>query len=255
VMVEGKTIIVTGGASGIGKSAAMLFARDGAHVIIAGRSAEAGERLANELTAAGGSAVFCRTDVSSEPQVASLIEFTVRRFGRIDGAFNNAGAVQKMKLFDELTSEEFDESLGTNLRGVFLCMKYEIAAMRKTGGGAIVNTASVGSCVAVPRASEYHAAKHGVSGLTRAAAAEARYTKVRVNAVLPGFIITPMVEQLVETAEFKAVLAQNAVQERHSIGRFGRPEDVARAARWLLSDDSDFINGVMLPVDGGYLAR
>jgi NAD(P)-dependent dehydrogenase (short-subunit alcohol dehydrogenase family) len=254
-MVQGKTIIVTGATSGIGKTAATLFARDGARVVIAGREVEDGRAIERELTDAGGSAVFCKVDVSSEPEVQNLVEFTQGRFGRIDGAFNNAGVGQRMKLLEELTSQEFDESLAVNLRGVFLCMKHEIAAMRKTGGGAIVNTASVGSCVAVPQAAEYHAAKSGVSGLTRAAAAEARYTKVRVNAVLPGLILTPMIQQLVGTEEFKAVLAKNAVEERHSIGRLGRPEDVARAARWLLSDDSEFINGVMLPVDGGYLAR
>jgi 2,5-dichloro-2,5-cyclohexadiene-1,4-diol dehydrogenase 1 len=177
----------------------------------------------------------------------------VERFGRLDGAFNNAGIPMHFKLLPDLTSQEYDKVTGVHERGVFLCLKYEIAAMRQSGGGAIVNTSSTGGQTALPFMAEYVAAKHGILGLTRAAASEARNTDVRVNAVLPGLIATPALasagEDYANSPEMKIIV------ERHSIGRIGQPEDVARAVKWLLSDESAFVNGVALPVDGGYLAR
>jgi NAD(P)-dependent dehydrogenase (short-subunit alcohol dehydrogenase family) len=154
-----------------------------------------------------------------------------------------------------MSAADFDTVHGVNSRGVFLCLKYEIGAMSGSGGGAIVNTSSSSGERGIPHTADYTAAKHGVVGLTRAAAAEVRYTGVRVNAILPGLIVTPMVEHLKETPEFIAFNATNATAERHSIGRYGEPIDVARVVKWLLSDESGFVNGVALPVDVGYLAR
>ena len=254
-MLEGKVIIVTGAASGMGRASAILFAASGAKVLLADRSAEAGEEVAHGIRDAGGAAHFHQTDVSNEKAVEAMVTAAISKYGRLDGAFNNAGVAMRLKLLPDLTSEEYNFVCDVNQTGVFLCMKYEIAAMRKTGGGAIVNTSSAAGQMAVPHAAEYIASKHAVVGLTRAGSAEARETGVRVNAILPGMILTPMIEQLNQGANFYAADHTEWVAERHSIGRFGQPDDIARAAKWLLADESSFINGVCLPVDGGYLAR
>jgi 2,5-dichloro-2,5-cyclohexadiene-1,4-diol dehydrogenase 1 len=254
-MLQNKVIIVTGGGSGMGRASAIMFAAVGAKVLIADWSEEGGQSAADEIGKAGGDAIFLRTDVSKEDDVERMVKIAVETFGRLDGAFNNAGLPTKAKLLPDLTSEEYESVHGVNERGVFLCMKYEIAVMRHTGGGAIVNTSSCGGQMATSYGAEYFASKHAVIGLTRSGAAEAGITGVRVNSILPGMIVTPMIEGLMDDPNFQKSLAASGNNDRHSVGRFGQPDDIAKAAKWLLSDESAFINGVNLPVDGGFLAR
>lgn len=254
-MLQNKVIIVTGGGSGMGRASALMFAVEGAKVLVADWSDDSGQSTVDEIIEAGGIAIFLKTDVSKEEDVKRMVESALDNFGTLDGAFNNAGIPTRAKLLPDLTCAEFDIVHGINERGVFLCMKYEIEAMRQRGGGAIVNTSSCGGQMATPYGSEYFASKHAVIGLTRSGAAEAGLTGVRVNAILPGMILTPMMDQLAQNPNFKASLEASGNNDRHSIGRFGQPDDVAKAAKWLLSDESAFINGVNLPVDGGFLAR
>ena len=254
-MLEGRVVIVTGGSSGIGRASAKVFAQAGASVVVADRAEEGGHAVVEEIRRDGGTAIFQRTDISDEASVEAMVTAAVAAHGRIDGAFNNAGIEMKLKAFPDLSSDEFDLAYAVNMRGCFLCMKYEIAAMRLTGGGAIVNTASAVGALGVQFAAEYVATKHGVVGLTRAASTEAKETGVRVNTVLPTLTHTPMIDRLAQSAGFVAHDDAEANLKRHTIGRYAEPEDVARAAKWLLSDESAFVNGVLLPVDGGYMAR
>lgn len=254
-MLENKVIIVTGGGSGMGQASAVMFAQVGAKVLVADWSEDGGRETVETITSAGGQAIFQRTDVSKEADVERMVKTAVDSFGRLDGAFNNAGLPTRAKLLPELSSEDYDAVHGVNERGVFLCMKYEIAAMRHTGGGAIVNTSSCGGQMATSYGAEYFASKHAVVGLTRSGAAEAGITGVRVNSILPGMILTPMTAGLADNPNFAKSLESSGNSDRHSIGRFGQPDDIAKAAKWLLSDESAFINGVNLPVDGGFLAR
>jgi NAD(P)-dependent dehydrogenase (short-subunit alcohol dehydrogenase family) len=255
-MLKDKVIIVTGAASGIGRAAAIQFAQAGAVVIVADIAETGGGETAHQISESGGSSFFIKTDVASEDDVKNMVNATIAKFGRLDGAFNNAGIEMHVKIVPDLSKEEFLRVQSVNLVGVFLCMKYEMAAMKSVTGGSIVNTASIGGMIGVPLAADYIASKHGVVGLTRAASTEFRQTNVRVNAVLPGAIMTPMVEErLMSNPEYTKSAQFESVRERHSVGRLGKPDDVAFAAKWLLSDEAAFINGVILPVDGGYTAR
>ena len=251
--LKDKVILVTGGGSGIGLATSLLLAEAGAKVLVSGRTGAKVEAAVSKITEAGGIACAVEADVSREADVVAMVDRAVAEYGRLDGAFNNAGVEMHNKLADDHEPEASDNLLSINARGIFLCMKYEIRAMRKTGGGAIVNNSSMNGLVAIPHATEYTASKHAVNGATRGAASEARETGVRVNAVLPGLIVTPMIEKLKDDPGFKDHFA--TALERHSIGRFGEPEDVGYAVRWLLSDEAAFINGAMLAVDGGYTAR
>ncbi len=252
-MLAGKVVIVTGAGSGIGKASALLFAQEGARVGIIERDAASGQAVAAQIEQSGGEALFCEVDVADERQVIAGVEAVVARFGRLDGAFNNAGVEMTNELVPDLATPDWQRVIDINLTGVFLCMRHQSQAMAEHGG-AIVNMSSGDGIIGQPHAADYVASKHGVIGLTRAASCEARFTKVRVNALLPGLILTPMVEErLFANPAFEAQVAP--MVERHSIGRFGRPEDVAEAACWLLSDRSAFVNGALLTVDGGYTAR
>lgn len=250
--LKDKVIIVTGAASGIGRSSAMRIAKAGARLVASDISNEAGEALVAQIRAEGGQAKFIKADVGVEDDVKALVAQTVDAFGRLDGAFNNAGIVQCGKPLHELSTEEWDRAIKVDLTGIFWGIKYQVMAMMKNGGGAIVNTASSLGQVAIANASEYVAAKHGVIGLTRAAAADYGALGIRVNAILPGIIETPVIESLSQNEEFKAFLVK--LRDRHPIGRFGQPGEIGEAATWLLSPSASFVNGASIAVDGGYLA-
>jgi NAD(P)-dependent dehydrogenase (short-subunit alcohol dehydrogenase family) len=243
---------VTGGGAGIGRAASLCFADAGATVIVADFDIAAGEETASMIERTGAQAVFVRTDVSQEGEVKELVATTVERFGKLDGAFNNAGIAQSHKPLHEISGAEWQRVIDVDLTGVFWCMKYEITAMLETGRGAIVNTSSALGVVAMPITSDYTAAKHGVMGLTRAAAIDYAERGIRVNAVLPGITMTPIVEKALTDAAF----AQNfdGLVRRHPIGRAATPTEIAMGARWLLSDEAAYVTGTSLALDGGYTA-
>lgn len=248
--ITGRSIIVTGGASGIGEAAVRLLAENGAKVTIADLSADKGQALAAELVGAGGTVQFVRTDISAERDVIAMVDAAVAAYGRLDGAFNNAAVPNLGRPMADITLEEFSRCQNINLVGTFLCMKYEILALLKTGGGAIVNTSSTCGLVNVPMTSEYTASKHGVSGLTKAAAGDYGEHNIRVNAIAPSSTRTPMYEGYRETnPNFDAHVA-----DLHLLGRASDPIEQAAPAVFLLSDAASFITGTILATDGGYTA-
>jgi len=248
---EGKVALVTGAASGIGRASALAFARAGAKTVVADVVVEGGEETVRMIKAAGGDALFVRTDVSKAAEVETLIQQVVETYGRLDYAHNNAGIEGEGAPTADCTEENWDRIININLKGVWLCMKYAIPQMLKHGGGAIVNTASVAGLVGVPGGSAYSAAKGGVVQLTRTVALEYAKAGIRVNAVCPGAIRTPMVERIVANRpEVEAVIIA-----LEPIGRLGKPEEIAEAVVWLCSDAASFVTGVPLPVDGGWVAQ
>jgi NAD(P)-dependent dehydrogenase (short-subunit alcohol dehydrogenase family) len=251
-LLDNKTYIVTGGGGGIGRDASRVLAEAGAHVIVTDIATASGEETVAAIRSAGLSAGFFKADLASEDEIRALVQHAVGTRGRLDGAFNNAGLEQCALPLHELSLDQWERAIRIDLTSVFLCLKHEIIAMLKSGGGAIVNTASSLGQVAIANASEYIAAKHGVVGLTRAAAAEYARQGIRVNAVLPGIVLTPMISRLVADPAFGAFF--DKVKERHPIGRFGEPREIGEAVKWLLSDGASFVNGAAFAVDGGYLA-
>lgn len=252
-MLSGKSIIVTGGSNGIGRAASRHFAQNGAKVLVADWDEVSGLDTVAEIKSAGEQALFIKTDVTNEADVEAMVAYAVENFGALDGAFNNAGVEMSNKLITELDAETWRRVINVDLTGVFFCMKHELKAM-KGRAGAIVNMASGNGEIAQAFSSDYVSAKHGVVGLTRAASTEFPFTGVRVNALLPAVVLTPMIEdRLASDPNLSAILT--ASRERHSIGRFAQPIEIARAAKWLLSDESSFVNGLMLNIDGGYTAR
>lgn len=248
--LTGKSIIITGAASGMGRATALLASQLGANLTLGDLSAEAGATLVAEIEANGGAAQFIRCNVSNENEVQQLVTAAVNRFSRLDGGFNNAGIPNTGKLLHELSWEDMERIYSVNVKGVFLCMKYQIPEMLKTGGGSIVNTASASSVIAFPDASDYVSSKHAVFGLTRAAALDYAQQGIRVNCVLPGTILTPMLEGLFESApETKTFL-----ESRIPMGRLGRPEEIADSVVWMLSDRSSYLTAAGISVDGGYTA-
>jgi len=248
--LKGKVALITGAATGIGRATALAFGRVGARVVVTD-VVPAGEETAAAIRNDGGDALFLRCDVSNPEQVAAAVAEAVRRYGRLDCAFNNAGIEGTQAPLGDYPLEVWNRVLAVNLTGVMLCMKSEIAAMTAGGGGAIVNNASILGQVGFATAGAYVAAKHGVIGLTQTAALEYADKKIRVNAVCPGFIETPMLERAGLTTN-KDVRA--AIEGLHPIGRLGRPEEVAEAVLWLCSPRASFITGHPLFVDGGYVA-
>jgi len=248
---QDKVAIVTGATSGIGRAAAIAYAREGAKVVVAGRRATEGEETVRLLQAQGGEGIFVKTDVSKAVQMKELVERTLQTFGRLDIAFNNAGIEQVPLPFLEQDEETFDQVVDINAKGVWLCMKYEIPAMLKTGGGSIVNTASVFGVIGVPGNEIYIASKHAVIGLTKSAAVEFGKQGIRVNAILPGVVDTDMYQRFAgEKPEFRAQMTA-----MHPIGRIGKSEEIADAAIWLSSSKSSFVTGHSLLVDGGFTAQ
>jgi NAD(P)-dependent dehydrogenase (short-subunit alcohol dehydrogenase family) len=251
-ILQGKTLIVTGAGGGIGRAASMVLAAAGANVVVSDIVEDTGQATVDAVQSGGGSALFVKADLASEGDVRALVERAVSAYGRLDGAFNNAGLEQCAIPLHELTTEQWERALKVDLTSVFWCLKYQVLAMLATGGGAIVNTASSLGQVAIQNASEYITAKHGVVGLTRAAAAEYGGRGIRVNAVLPGIIRTPMIARLTEDARFSAFF--DKLKDRHPIGRFGEPSEIGEAVKWLLSDAASFMNGAAMACDGGYLS-
>ena len=243
----GKVAFVTGAASGIGRATALAFAREGASVVVADASEPGSQETARMIKEGGGRALAVRCDVSQAEDVKAALDKTVETFGRPDYAFNNAGVEQPVMPVADLTEEEWDRIVDIDLRGVFLCMKHEIPLMLKQGGGAIVNTSSGAGVKGIPGQAAYCAAKYGVVGLTKAAALDYAKSNIRINAVCPGIIETPMMDRFSGgTPEGRErVIAQEPV------GRMGRPEEIAAAVLWLCSDATAFVVGHALVVDGG----
>jgi NAD(P)-dependent dehydrogenase (short-subunit alcohol dehydrogenase family) len=245
--LAGRVALVTGGASGIGRAAALAFAREGAQVLVADVDMAGGQATARLIGEGGGAATFIRADVAIGAEVAAMVECAVATYGKLDCAFNNAGINQEDAPVAECTEELWDRTIAVNLKGIWLCMKHELPALLSNGGGAIVNTASVVGLVGRRDTPAYVASKHGVIGLTKATALDYGKRGIRVNAVCPGTIRTPMYERRVGTDP--ATDARIAAET--PIGRLGTAEDVAEAVVWLCSDAAAFVTGHSLVVDGG----
>jgi len=249
--LDRRVTLITGGGSGIGQAAAFVCAEEGNTVIIADSDAEAGEVTRRQIKDKGGEALFIRADVSKTAEVEALFSQAVKQYGRLDCAFNNAGIEGESTALAESTEETWDRVLGVNLKGVWLCMKYELRQMLKQGRGAIVNNASVLGLVGTPTNPAYTASKHGVVGLTRSAALAYAQSGIRVNVVCPGFVESPLTERKFATSPGR----KEAAIARHPIGRLGTPKEIAAAVIWLFSDAASFVTGHTLTVDGGYVIQ
>jgi NAD(P)-dependent dehydrogenase (short-subunit alcohol dehydrogenase family) len=250
MLLTDKVALITGASTGIGAAAARLFAREGASVVLSARSADKLTELVDEIRAAGGQAVHAVADVSRDEDCAAAVAAAVDEFGRLDVAFNNAGIGPEAKTLTDGSPEVWDATLATNLTGVAQCMRHEIRAMLANGGGSIVNNASTAAFFGTAFAAAYAAAKHGLVGLSKAAAGEYGSSGIRINVVNPGVIETPQTAPWLDSipGERERVAKWNALK------RLARPEEVAEAAMWLLSDRASFITGAELAVDGGYTA-
>jgi NAD(P)-dependent dehydrogenase (short-subunit alcohol dehydrogenase family) len=248
-MTTQKVSIITGGSSGIGRATAVALAKEGVKVTVAARRAKEGEETVRLVKEAGSEGIFMKTDVANEDDVRSMVDKTVKTYGRLDYAFNNAGTEETMTSLVDQTSDVFDQIMNVNVKGVWLCMKYEIPQMIRTEGGAIVNMSSVAGVMGFPQLPIYVASKHAVLGLTKSAALEYAKSGIRINAIAPGGVETEMPQrafgyQFLET-----------LKSMHPIGRIGDPKEIANAVVWLLSDKASFVLGHTLLVDGGIVSR
>jgi NAD(P)-dependent dehydrogenase (short-subunit alcohol dehydrogenase family) len=252
--LQNKVALVTGGASGIGRAAALAFAREGARVVVSDVDGTGGEQTVQAIRVAGGEAIFVRADVSKPDQVEALANKVLEVWDRLDCAFNNAGIQGQIATTVDCNDDNWDRIIATNLKGVWLCMKHEIPLMLRDGGGAIVNTASNFGLVGSAGMPAYAASKHGVLGVTKVAALEYAALGVRVNAVCPGPVKTPLSEGVLrEHPEAERMV--EAIMSRLPVRRWGLPEEVAEAVVWLCSEAASFVTGAMLPVDGAYVAQ
>jgi NAD(P)-dependent dehydrogenase (short-subunit alcohol dehydrogenase family) len=249
--LTGKVALVTGGAGGIGRATSLAFAREGAKVAVVDLNLAAAQEVAGAVAAQGGEALGLQVDVTQAKQVANMVASVVAHFGRLDIAFNNAGIDIEHEPLHKATEEAFDQLMNVNVRGVWLCMKYEIEQMLTQGSGAIVNTSSIGGLIGAARQPIYGATKHAVLGLTKAAALEYGRKGIRVNAVCPGIIRTEMTERAIARDPRR----EKYIDQAHPIGRLGEAEDIARSVVFLSSEDASFILGHSLAVDGGFTAR
>ncbi|MGC3991318.1 MAG: SDR family oxidoreductase [Chthoniobacteraceae bacterium] len=249
-LLQNKVALITGGTSGIGKATAITFAREGAKVVLSGRREKEGAEVVAAIQQLGGEASFFRADVAKEDEVKALVEFTAKTHGRLDVAFNNAG-VELLKPLEESTEADYRQVFDINVWGVFSALRHEIALMLKTGGGAIVNTSSVGGVVGFAGASIYAGTKHAVEGISKSIALEFATRNIRVNTVAPAAIETDMVDRFAgKEGEMREYL-----KSLHPIGRMGRSEEIAEAVAFLCSDRASFITGETFKVDGGFTAK
>ena len=250
-LLRGKNILITGGSSGIGKSAAFRCAQEGANIVVADINEEEGQNCVMELLKAGFNATFIATDVTRSQDILDAIDCTTQKYGQLDGAFNNAGVEGVFSNITKISEEDFDHTQAVNLKGVWLSVKFQIECfLRQSSAGSIVNTASVAGLVGTRGGSAYCASKHAVVGLTKSTALEFAKKNIRVNAVCPGIIETPMLQRMIK----ETGMTQESVANQEPVGRLGMPSEIAESVVWLLSDQASFVTGIALPVDGGYTA-
>jgi NAD(P)-dependent dehydrogenase (short-subunit alcohol dehydrogenase family) len=248
---EGKVALVTGAAAGIGRATAIAYAENGAKVVVCDIDAEGGEDTVGQIRNQGGEAIFVQADVSDEAEVERLLSTTMHEFGRLDFAFNNAGIEGVPGPLHETQEENWQRTMKVNVEGVWRCMRNEIPLMQKNGGGTIINCSSVAGMRGIQGMSAYSASKHAVNGLTRSAALDYARENIRINAICPGAVKTPMIDRYTGgDAKVEAALS-----ESEPVGRMGRPEEIAAAVMWLCDEDSAFVTGAIIPVDGGWTAR
>ena len=251
VLLDGKVALITGAGSGIGRATALIFAREGARLMLSDVVAEGGEETLRMVKQAGAEAHFMKSDVSKMAEVEALVAKIIATWGRMDCAFNNAGIDGKMARLAECTEETWNRTIAVNLTGVFFCMKAEIPHMLRQGGGAIVNTASAAGLTGSPGLPAYVASKHGVVGLTRAAAIEYGREKIRINCVCPGPIRTPMLGRLLSNRPEM----EQRFASAEPLKRLGEPAEIGEAVAWLCSDAASYVTGHAMSVDGGYMAK
>ncbi|MBC6110953.1 SDR family NAD(P)-dependent oxidoreductase [Pedobacter fastidiosus] len=246
--MKNKTVIITGGASGIGKAAAELFAEAGANVVISDIDSIQGDEVIREIRSGGGIASFFKTDVAKPEQMEALVQYALDTYGKLDIAVNNAGIGGEQNTITDMSLEGWQKIISVNLSSVFYGMKYQIAAMLKSGGGSVVNISSILGAVGFAGSAGYSAAKHGIIGLTQTAALEYSAQNIRINAVGPGFIDTPLLNAM-------DAAMKNQLIAMHPIGRLGKSREVAELIFWLGSEKSSFVTGSYYPIDGGYLSK
>ena len=250
-LLKGKSILITGGSSGIGKSTAFRCAQEGANVVVADKNQEEGQNCIKEISEAGFNATFITTDVTQGSDILNAIDYTTQKYGQLDGAFNNAGVEGVFSNITKISEEDFDRTQAVNVKGVWLSVKFQIECfLRQNTAGSIVNTASVAGLVGTRGGSAYCASKHAVVGLTKSTALEFAKKNIRVNAVCPGIIETPMLQRMIK----ETGMTQESVVNQEPLGRLGMPSEIAESVVWLLSSQASFVTGIALPVDGGYTA-